>query len=283
MRKQHRKILYEKGDYPDNYTDESTFLCELRKNVEFKEVTILEAIKGASYLTNQLCTVVSFVIIYIYLHNEWIDAQFLFYCSSILTICGYVTYKRFYSTESKNELGNDLRTTLIFIVFGNLFSPVLHTLTDTISTDTIYNMTFLMILIHLIFYDYGLSAAVVSKSLSLNAAVFASVCLASRLPTAYHAFVLISIAVKCFVLFPMIRCKIGKPLVFPLIFVFGVVFILASISVTLTVLFVMLVLFVNFICPIMFVNYQKHKDNIYGPWDEAVVNNTDCVNEFIYS
>lgn len=281
--KGYKKILYEKGDYPDNYTDDNTFLCELRKNIEFREVTILEAIRGASYLTNQICTVMAFIIIYIHLHNQSLDPQFLFYFSSVLTICGYIAYKMFYSTEIKKTLGNDLRTTLIFIVFGNLFSPVLHTLTDTISTDTIYTMSFLMILIHLIFFDYGISAAIVSKSLSLNAVVFAAVCLASRLPTAYHAFVLISIAIECFVLFPLIRCKISKPTLLAFIFVISIVCSLVFISVILTILFVLLVVFINLICPLMFVNHQKYKDNIYGPWDEAVVNNTDSIGDFIYS
>lgn len=279
-RHSHKKILYEKGEYPDNYTDDTTFLCDLRKNVEFKEVSLFEAIRGASYLTQQICTVVAFVLIYVYLYNGWIDAQFLFYCSSATTICGYVMYKTFYSTEIREKLGNDLRTALIFIVFGNLFSPVLHTLTDTVSTDTIYTMTFLMMFIHLVCFDYGVSAAVVSKSLSLNAAVFASVCLASRLPSAYHAFVFISVAIKCFVLFPLIRSKIENPILIASVFGIAVVYVLFFISIILTVLFVLLLIFVNFICPVMFVQYQKYKDNIYGPWDEAVVDDT---NHLIYS
>lgn len=281
--KRYRKILYEKGDYPDNFTDEHTFLCDLRKNVEFKEISILEAVTGASYLTQQLCTVVAFVIIYIYLYNEWTDAQFLFYCSSVTTVCGYVVYKAFYSAQVRENLGNDFRTALIFIVFGNLFSPVLHTLTDTISTDTIYTMTFLMMLIHLIFFDYGVSAAVVSKSLSLNAAVFASVCLASRLSSAYHAFVLISVAIKCFVLFPLLRSKMKKPILIATVLTTGVIYTLTSVSVIVTVLFVLLIVFINLICPVMFVKYQKYKDNIYGPWDEAIVDDSDNVKDLIYS
>lgn len=278
-----RRILYEKGDYPDNYTDETTFLCDLRKNIEFQEVSISEAIRGASYLTQQLCTVVAFVLIYVYLFNEWIDAQLLFYSSTVITICGYIAYKALYSAQIKGTLGNDLRTALIFIVFGNLFSPVLYTLTDTISTDTIYTMTFLMMLVHLIFFDYGVSAAIVSKSLSLNAAVFASVCLASRLSSAYYAFVLISVAIKCFLLFPLVRNKMQKPLLTASVLAFSVVYTLATISVILMFLFVLLLILINLVCPIMFVKYQKYKDNIYGPWDEAIVDDSDNVNDLIYS
>jgi phosphatidylinositol glycan class C protein len=40
-----------------------------------------------------------------------------------------------------------------------MVSPVVFTLTKTISTDTIYAMSILMMLTHLIFYDYGAETA----------------------------------------------------------------------------------------------------------------------------
>ena len=48
----------------------------------------------------------------------------------------------------------------------------------------------------------------VSQSLSLNAAIFASVCLASRLPTVWHAFATVTFAVEVFALWPLLRRKI---------------------------------------------------------------------------
>lgn len=146
-----RKVLYETKIYADNYTDEDTFLSGLQKNIGFQESSLLHAIKGATLFVQQLCTVILFILFYIYLYNEWVDPQTLFYCSSSFTVIGYVIYKIGFGVESESKLGNDLRTVLIFIVFGHLFSPVLYTLTDTISTDTIYTMSFLMIVVHLIF------------------------------------------------------------------------------------------------------------------------------------
>jgi len=48
----------------------------------------------------------------------------------------------------------------------------------------------------------------VSQSLSLNAAIFASVCLASRLPTMWHAFTTVTVAVEIFVLWPVLRSSL---------------------------------------------------------------------------
>ena len=93
----------------------------------------------------------------------------------------------------------------IFVTFGLALSPVLYKLTDTISTDTIHTMTSLVLLIHLLFHDYGLRSSFVSHPLSLNAGLFAAVCLASRLPTSFDAFVLLFASVETFVLFPIFR------------------------------------------------------------------------------
>ncbi len=53
----------------------------------------------------------------------------------------------------------NFKTLAIFLSFGSLVSPVVFTLTKTISTDTIYAMSTLMMLTHLIFYDYGAETA----------------------------------------------------------------------------------------------------------------------------
>lgn len=276
-----KKILYETGEYPDNYTDE-TFLSDLQKNVEFQEVNLLEAIKGATLIIQELCTVIIFVLVYVYMYNELIYPETLFYFSSAFTIIGYLIYKVFYSSDTTKTWGKDLRTVLIFVVFGYQFSPVLYTLTDTVSTDTIYTMTFFMMLVHMIFFNYGVSAAIVSNSLSLNSAIFASVCLASRLSSAYHAFVLLSIAVKCFVLFPLLRNKIKDRTSTTVVLVSVVIFGIIPVSFLMAMLFVLTLIFINFICPMMFVRYQKYKDNIYGPWDEAVVDDTDNETNKLY-
>ena len=54
---------------------------------------------------------------------------------------------------------DDLRTCISFLAFGLGLSPVLMTLTETISTDTIYAMTCFMLLANLLFHDYGANAA----------------------------------------------------------------------------------------------------------------------------
>ncbi|XP_017786268.1 PREDICTED: phosphatidylinositol N-acetylglucosaminyltransferase subunit C [Nicrophorus vespilloides] len=277
-----KKILYEDQGYPDYYTDQ-TFLWELKRNTKLKAISLHEAILEVSVVVQELCAVIIFALIYVLLHEQRIDPAVTFYTISALSLVCFLVYRKFLSSDMTNALGNDIRTLLIFLVFGQLFSPVLHTLTDTISTNTIYMMTFFMMLVHLIFFDYGVPAAIVSNSLSLSAAVFASICLASRLASAYHAFVLITIAIEIFVLFPLLRKKFGRSIVMCSILILVTIGLLQVISPLMNVCFVMSVIFINFICPFLFVKNQSFKDNIYGPWDEAVVHDVDSVYDLIYS
>lgn len=270
-----KKNLYENTDYPDNYTDK-TFLEELKKNVHITEISPLTAVLGAGLVTQEMCIVVFFVIVYVYLYNGWIEAETVFVQSSLVAAVGYLTYRILLTNKNYYDvMVKDLRTVLIFVVFGYVLSPILKTLTDTISTDTIYAMTTFMMIIHLIFFDYGVSAAIVSSSLSLNAAIFGSVCLASRLASPFHAFVLLSNAVECFVLLPILLAK-GRGSVIVLAAMITVaLYALWTVSLIMMFLFVCMTLFVTVLCPFWFLRWQNYKDNIYGPWDEAVVHDTE--------
>lgn len=280
MNSKWKKNLYDNHSYPDNYTDE-TFLKELKVNVYFKPVTFWNCVSSATLIVNELCTIIIFVVMYLYLHYGWVNPNYILHSTSTITFIAFIVYRICFSNGLKwtITLGHDLRTVLIFVVFGQLFSPILYTLTDTISTDTIYTMTFLMMLIHLVFFEYGVSTTIVSNSLPLSAAVFASICLSSRLASPYEAFILMTISMECFILFPLLRNKIGKSLILTLLLIGFVLYALIMLSLLMATIFVFLVLFLNIFCPLLFTKYQIYKDNIYGPWDEAVVHGLDRSND----
>ncbi|KAL1490160.1 hypothetical protein ABEB36_012899 [Hypothenemus hampei] len=266
------KILYKKQDYPDNYTDPTIFLKDLKKNVYFKEVTFLETCLGATLLLQECCFVILFTLIYWYMVNKWVDPSFILYSSCGINFIGFVFYRH---KQFKHRLGYDIRTTLTFIAFGQLFSPVLHTLTDTISTDTIYTMAFLMMIVHLIFFDYEIPAAIVSRSLSTSAAMFASICLASRLSSASEVFVFVTVATQIFVLSPSLRKLLSymvSLIITAILFLVNSYF-LNEVSFLGFLLFCVIVGLIVFVFPLLYVKYQVFKDNIYGPWDEAIVKN----------
>ena len=106
-------------------------------------------------------------------------------------------------------------------------------------------------------------------------ALFASVCLASRLMTSYEAFVLLAISVVAFVLFPIFRLKLNGILLccVTILTVICVVFLTAyycSLKVSLCASVAIII--VTGVCPALFLHWQNFKHTIHGPWDEAVPN-----------
>lgn len=168
----------------------------------------------------------------------------------------------------------ELKTSITFLVSGFTMSPVLRTLTETISTDTIYAMVTMMIFVHLIFHNYGIAAAIVSKPISLNAAIFASVCLASRLATTFHALAFLIFAMDIFLLLSILYRQLSIVYRVAMTASFSVL-VMMLIAVTFhprySLLYLLLLLFINFVCPYGFYRMQAYKENIYGPWDEAII------------
>ncbi|XP_050075315.1 phosphatidylinositol N-acetylglucosaminyltransferase subunit C [Anopheles maculipalpis] len=266
-RKPWKKNLYENAEYEDNYTDPS-FLKDMRTNVNLQMYTAKEAFIGATRLSQQISVVTAFLIVFHHLYLERIGAKVLFGQSAIGTILGYFIYAG--RDIQLAKFVEDSKTAFAVLVFGFIFSPLLHTLTNSISTDTIFSMTFFVLVLHLIFFDYGVSAAFVSRAISLNAAIFGSICLASRLSSSLHAFVLLEVAAVFFALGPFLVRKLYSVQLLVLSIVVCCYF-LQSISHIILYTYICTLAFVNLFCPWLFVRLQKYKNNINGPWDEAVV------------
>lgn len=272
------KNLYENREYPDNYTD-SKFLEDLQKNLYVEKVTLSEAFLGSFRVVLRVCLCVLYAVLFVYMYNDFVNTYTVIYSSVIVTSFCYLLFVIF----EGSDVIRHFKTVIIYVVLGYLLSPILHTLTDTVSTDTIYAWSVIMMLIHLIYFDYGVKAALVSKSLSINAAIFASVCLVSRLSTPFDAFILLTVSVIFFVLSPQLFKVLLHTKLFTAIFVVTLVITLLSlysVSITMLCYFVILVIILSVYCPVMFVRWQKYKDNIYGPWDEAIINDSDDLDEF---
>lgn len=279
MAKIWKKVLYERQGVPDNYVD-SSFLSDLRKNVNLYKYSWWEAFTGVSCVTHEVCCTVLFMVTFIFLENEQYSILSIVGCVDILIILSFIIHQITCNVELRwalkdlNLLDN-IKSCVIFLAFGYIFSPILKDLTKTISTDTIYAMVTLMMLTHVLFQDYGAEAAVVSSSLSLNSALFAAVCLSSRLPTVMHTFALMILAVKLFVLVPLSRRTLQKNvrgmLTITSVYILTDLIALYYISVPYMILFAILCFFCNILFPAIFVHFQKYKENIFGPWDEAVV------------
>ncbi|XP_022363841.1 phosphatidylinositol N-acetylglucosaminyltransferase subunit C isoform X1 [Enhydra lutris kenyoni] len=274
-----QKVLYERQPFPDNYVDRR-FLEELRKNIYARKYQYWAVVFESSVVVQQLCSVCVFVVIWWYLDEGLLAPQWLFGTGLASSLIGYVLFDLLDGGEGRKKSGRtrwaDLKSALVFVTFTYGFSPVLKTLTESVSTDTIYAMSVFMLLGHLIFFDYGANAAIVSSTLSLNMAIFASVCLASRLPRSLHAFIMVTFAIQIFALWPMLQkklkaCTPRSYVGVTLLFAFSALGGLLSISAVGAILFALLLVSISCLCPFYLIRLQLFKENIHGPWDEAEI------------
>ncbi|XP_005998586.1 phosphatidylinositol N-acetylglucosaminyltransferase subunit C [Latimeria chalumnae] len=286
-----RKALYLRQPFPDNYVDGS-FLESLRKNVRAPRYRYWRAVFESGPLIQQLSAVCAFGVLWCFMDRGLLSPVHLLSAGLCASLVGYGLYELL-DGRAGRQTGRthwaDFQSAVTFLAFTFGFSPVLKTLTESISTDTIYAMAAAMLLGHLVFFDYagagvagagavgnGTGAAMVSSSLSLNMATFASVCLASRLPGSLHVFATVTLSSQLFALGPLLQAKlkahsprsyVGLTILWTVSAGFG----LYSLSSVGALLFTSLSLSIAFLCPYYLIRLQQHKDNIHGPWDEAEI------------
>lgn len=266
-----QKTLYGNAGYSDNHTD-ITFLKDLQTNKHVRTFRYAEAIAGAARLNHQLSGCCLFLSVFHAMYAQRVRPETVLAYSTVTTLVGYALFIAV-QTDRLATVRDNGKTVLAVLVSGYILAPMMHTLTDSISTDTIFTVTFAVLVVHLIFFDYGLPAFMASKAISLNAALFGSICLASRLPTVFHAFTLLCVAAEFFVLFPrLVHTFWHATLALPMMALCA--WTLHDRPVLLG-LYALLCVLVNAVCPAVFVRLQAYKQTIHGPWDEAIVRDSD--------
>ncbi|KAJ3427411.1 phosphatidylinositol glycan class c [Anaeramoeba flamelloides] len=275
-----RKILYIQQDYPDNHTDKS-FLEFMVLNATARRRSFGELSLAATSITQELSIVVLFIVIFFHSYKNTLPLVHFVVINSILIVLGYLMFLYF---EEDLEITFDLifnHLKTFFIIFASVLglSSVLRTLTKAISNDTIWALTTFLFCLHLFFQDYGYLNGFKDRffaPFSLNAAIFGSVILASRLNSDFYVFVFLAFSFQVFALSPLLRHSIKKfsnefqVLLTALMFAltFGLI---VTINTLFAILFFFFVAFINFGSPLSLMAAQKWKLFIQGPWDCAVV------------
>ncbi|XP_064463583.1 phosphatidylinositol N-acetylglucosaminyltransferase subunit C-like isoform X2 [Ornithodoros turicata] len=271
-----RKVLYEKQGVPDNFVNRS-FLRELRKNVNVTHFTLKQALYAATFVVQQISRAVLFVVLFENLHSGFVSPWTLFCSIAGLVLLGYLL-----SVLGQCGLPTHVfRDILKCGVFTLCLAPVMRTLTETISTDTIRFLVLIMLFLHLLCHDYcqedvesqsagnkadfGEEPPVdVWSTVSLSAALSASVCLASRLEGFLHVAALSTLAVVTFLLVPIFASWL-QVMNLHIMATFAQVALslvmLAQISPVSAVLFASLLVCVGVLLPAHFVHCQKYKNS----------------------
>lgn len=268
--------------YPDNHTDDS-FLQEMITNANVVKRDLYKVILD-SISISQYVSIVSLVIsVWTHTLNSKINEYTLLKLDICLLALGFSVLLLTSPHLSLHFLVKYFLNISFFICGLYVLAPVYHTLTRSISSDSIWALTVSLLVIHLFLHDYSgstirppgaLNNPNLASNISLNASIVASVLIASRLPSRLHVFALMLFSLQIFLFAPLVMFCIKK---YSFGFHLGLSFVLVGVTLAVTYqlhrLFfgtlAVLIVFISVLCPYWLIRIQEYKFEINGPWDEA--------------
>lgn len=277
-RKPWKRILYEKQHYRDNYVDPIKFLDQLIVELPPNSRISYASLFFSSSVIAQQFTVVSFFLaVYKFLLIDESHFYAIAALDIVLLVVGYIV--QFLLDEGKLMLTRSLHTTLLFGVYLRITAPVLRTLTSSFSEDTIHALAITFSTIHLVFHDYAYVSSTTgsfSGTVSLSAAMFTAIILASRLSNVEVVVAFLLLAVIFFALFPDTARLVKNKSQRLFLLLTGLQWLGASITLfyldkTLLVAYEVGMFCLWLLGPYLYYHMQVYKKSMRGPWDIAEV------------
>lgn len=306
-----RRILYAAQPYPDTYLPSDTYAPPIKQVDEPSHLSIITAL---SPLTQNINVFVVFLGLFHRLEQGQIQAApLILACLAALLVCsllGLATTWRRSTSKDHGNISSSVTTSpssivsfAVLLLLLYALSPVLKTLTEATTSDTIYPLSLMLFALHICLADNILrpegvihrdsidSSQDTTKSarrsakargpppppqlfsaLSLNAATAASLVLASRLPSNAHVFALLFTSILAFALFPIYSrrtCGILLRLAISLVLILLAISSTAFVSSTLAVLVAIVNGFVLLVVPAWMKASKRGKVRYDGPWKVA--------------
>eukprot|EP00474_Spongospora_subterranea_P001691 CRZ02149.1 hypothetical protein [Spongospora subterranea] len=274
-----RRILYERQDYPDNFVDD-TFLSLLITNANVQNPTFGSLVFDSLAITQEISIAGIFLSVFWTVLRRTFSADFLVALDVFLILFGSalkIALDSNFDARSIN-IGDGFGKLLdLFKFLGILLglSPVLMTLTSAYSDDTIWALNLVLCTTHVFLHDYTFTpirTTAFAGTISLNAAIFASILLASRLKVSGDVFAFVLFAFLVFAGFPFLSSSIRRyssrlHLAVTLLLQGLVLILLSFISLAACVAMMCCFLFITLVCPFWLKWIKRYKNEIQGPWD----------------
>ncbi|TFK30459.1 phosphatidylinositol N-acetylglucosaminyltransferase [Coprinopsis marcescibilis] len=275
------KVLWKSQPYPDDYVPSEIFLASLQRNANFKPYTYWPLVTLSCSITQHISVIFIFLAVFGLLDTQLLDSRTLICISVACFVVGYALWTILDNTSQ--PIGNHvkaIKSSIMIFLFLISLSPVLRTLSAATSSDSIWALAAVLFLLNTLLSDYtatnvtGELRGRLTSVLAMNAAISASVVLASRLDSDISVFALTLFAVEVFILYPMLKPRVQE-LSEPLWMLTTVVlstlalYFLSQLSRMVAVLCFATLTFITFVAPVLLVWAQKYKNNIKGPWDVA--------------
>ncbi|KAK2995302.1 hypothetical protein RJ640_010908 [Escallonia rubra] len=279
-----RKVAYggRQPGFDDNHTDES-FLEDMVMNANVVKRDMLKVMLDSVSISQYLCIVALVVLVWTHTLESTIDENILLVLDVSLLVSGFLVLLLTAEKLSLNLLLGYVIKISYFIIGLYMLSPIYYTLTQTISSDTIWALTALLVILHLFLHNYSGSTVKApgtvdnpnfASNVSLNASIVASLLISSRLPSRLHVFAVVLFSLQVFLFAPLVTYCIKKysyhlHLCFSFCLMVLTLTFVSWFRGSLFVLLLGVLVFVNLVCPYWLIRIQEYKFEINGPWDEA--------------
>lgn len=99
-----KKLLWVKQSYPDNYTDQATFLENLQRNPRLQPYEFWPLVADTSVILQQVCSVIIFVICFVGIFQERVSPVSVVGWGSFATFVGWLIWDNWVGLEDEDEV-----------------------------------------------------------------------------------------------------------------------------------------------------------------------------------
>ncbi|KAK9323300.1 phosphatidylinositol N-acetylglucosaminyltransferase subunit C [Lipomyces orientalis] len=269
-----RKLLWVHQPYPDNYVD-SSFLSQLKRNLHVQQYSFWALSSDSTVIISHVYTVAIFVCVFVAIYRDKYNPGWFASIGSFCTLVGYFAWDGL-GAENRTSRTATAKSAILIVSTLLGLSPVLKSLTQSTSSDSIWAISFWLFLLNVFFHDYSIgSRKTFPPTLSTNLAIAAATVLASRLSTTLSVFSFLLFSIELFGLFPIFSRWLRS-------YSFVAHLILTSILAIVTEIgmfyiggwwalgvWSVAILSAVFVAPGWLIALQKYKNEIQGPWDPA--------------
>ncbi|KAL0937612.1 phosphatidylinositol:udp-c transferase pig-c [Colletotrichum truncatum] len=94
-----KKLMWVKQSYPDNYTDQATFLESLQRNPRLQPYDFWPLVADSTVIVQHVCSVIVFIVCFVLIFQERVSPVSIVSCGSLATCLGWLLWERWEADE----------------------------------------------------------------------------------------------------------------------------------------------------------------------------------------
>ncbi|KZL86427.1 phosphatidylinositol n-acetylglucosaminyltransferase [Colletotrichum incanum] len=99
-----KKLMWVKQSYPDNYTDQDTFLESLQRNPRLQPYDFWPLVADSTVIVQHVCSVIIFIVCFVLIQKQRVSPVSVVSFSSLATFLGWLLWERWEADEERKEL-----------------------------------------------------------------------------------------------------------------------------------------------------------------------------------